>query len=194
MKRLSIGLLALAIALLTGGGAAQAAGPGGGTVQFGPFASGSPDGGTCAPWAMDTFNRSFSVHDNGDGTFRVTEDFKDGTFVTTGPASPGGCETSNHHGSTVSPGITGSLRGYLTGTVSSNTFNPSGCAAGDCTTAAGFILAVFGPAARFTCFVGPADCDFNFEYDSSDPSLVYRHWQDKSSPDGEQFIGDIATA
>src|SRR5690242_3857285 len=100
MKKLGVGLLALSMALLTGGGA-QAAGSGDGTQHFGPFASSSPDGGSCVPWAMDTFNRSFSVHDNGDGTFKVTEEFTDGTFVTTGPVSPGACETSSHHGSTV---------------------------------------------------------------------------------------------
>ena len=31
-------------------------------------------------------------------------------------------------------------------------------------------------------------------YDSSDTTLAYHHWQDKSSRSGEQFIGDIANA
>jgi hypothetical protein len=193
MKKLCVGLLALAMALLTGGGA-QAAGSGDGTQHFGPFASTSPDGGSCgAPWATDTFDRSFSVHDNGDGTFKVTEEFTDGTFVTTGPVSPGACETSNHHGSTVAAGVMGNLRGFLSGTVSSTTFNPAGCGGGgQCSTLLGFIGAVFGPAATFTCLSGFAGCDFNFEYDSSDRSLAFHHWQDKSSPSGEQFTGDIA--
>ena len=194
MKKLCIGLLAFGMALLSGGGA-QAAGSGDGTQHFGPFASSSPDGSSCGtPWANDTFNRSFSVHDNGDGTFKVTEKFTNGTFVTNGTTSPGACETSNHHGSTVNAGVTGSLRGFLSGTVTSSTFNPGGCAsAGQCSTLVGFIGAVFGPTASFTCLSGFAGCDFNFEYNSSDQSLAFHHWQDKSSHDGEQFIGDIAT-
>ncbi|HEY8641197.1 MAG TPA: hypothetical protein VIO84_00370 [Candidatus Dormibacteraeota bacterium] len=193
MKRFSIAVLAVSLALLTGT-AAQADSSGGGTQKFGPFASTSPDGGTCAPWANDTFDRSFSVHDNGDGTFKVSEYFRDGTFTTTGPASPGSCETSNHHGSTVKPGIVGDFQGYLSGTVTSSTFDPQGCAGGvQCATLAGFLLAVFGPAETFTCNLGYAGCDFNFEYHSSDQSLEYHHWQDKSdNHGGEQFIGDIA--
>ena len=36
---------------------------------------------------------------------------------------------------------------------------------------------------------------FNFEYQSSDGTLSYRHWQDKSAKDsGEKFEGDIATS
>jgi hypothetical protein len=136
----------------------------------------------------------FSVHDNGDGTFKVTEEFTDGTFVTTGPVSPGACETSSHHGSTVASGVTGSFRGFLSGTVTSQTFSPAGCGGGNQRTSLlGFVGAVFGPAATFTCLEGFAGCDFNFEYDSSDTTLAYHHWQDKSSPSGEQFIGDIAT-
>lgn len=195
MKKLTVLLLAGALAALTGGGSA-AASSGDGTQHFGPFASASPDGGSCgAPWARDTFDRSFAVHDNGDGSFRLTEDFTNGSFTTTGPVSPGACETSNHHGSTVAAGVVGSLRGFMTGTVTSATFNAGGCTGGNqCSTAAGFVLAVFGPAATFTCFTGNGDCEFNFEYDSSDQSLTFRHWQDKSSPDGEQFVGDIASA
>ena len=194
MKRISIVVLAGSLALLTGTGA-QADSSGGGTQNFGPFPSSSPDGGTCgAPWANDTFARSFTVHDNGDGTFKVTEDFRDGTFTTTGPASPGACETSDHHGSTVKPGIVGEFQGFLTGTVTSSTFNPNGCA-GDkqCATLAGFLLAVFGPAQTFTCNSGFAGCEFNFEYHSSDQSLQFHHWQDKSdNAGGEKFVGDIA--
>jgi len=65
----------------------------GGSTSLGPFPTvADPDGGTCSPWALDNFDRFLTVHDNGDGTFRVREDFKNGTFVTTGPRSPGGCE------------------------------------------------------------------------------------------------------
>jgi hypothetical protein len=193
MKRFSIAVLAVSLVLLTGT-AAQADSSGGGTQKLGPFPSTSPDGGTCGPWANDTFDRSFSVHDNGDGTFNVTEDFRDGTFTTIGGASPGGCEISGNHGTTVNGGIVGEFQGFLSGTVTSATFNPKGCDGGmQCATLAGFLKAVFAPTETFTCTSGFGGCDFNFEYHSSDQSLEYHHWQDKSdNHGGEQFIGDIA--
>ena len=55
--------------------------------HYGPFASTSPDNGTCGIWAIDTFDRVFNVHDNGDGTFSVDEQFKNGSFVTIGGSS-----------------------------------------------------------------------------------------------------------
>jgi hypothetical protein len=188
MRRLLVLLLTGAVSVLAGTGAVAA---GGGDDHFGPFPGASADGGTCAPWALDTYQRSYMVVDNGNGTFKVTADSR-GSFVTTGPASPGACETTNHHGSTVAPGITGGFQGFLSGTVTSSTYDPTGCAT-DCSTTAGFIAAVFGTSASFTCFLGYAGCDFNFEYNSSDQSLQYHHWQDKSdNHGGEQFVGDIA--
>lgn len=196
MLRLNF-LIVFAALVLATPASALAAGNGNGTDHFGPFASSSPDNGTCGIWAQDTFNRYWMVHDNGDGTFSVREEFKDGSFVTTGPLSPGCGETTNHHGHYLSAGIEGHFTGFLAGTVSSTTYNPNGCdaAGADCTTTAGFIAAVFGPGASFTCFIGYARCQFNFEYDSPDQSLQYHHWQDKSdNHGGEQFIGDIANS
>ena len=197
MKRnLSIlGTLAITIALLLQSGTALADG----SDHFGPFPSVTTDGSSCGvDWAADMVDREFTVHDNGDGAFKVTEKFTNGIFTTLGTTSPGRCETSNHHGSTVASGITGSFQGFLTGTVSSSAYNPNGCStiAAACSTTDGFLLAVFGPSgpATFTCHRGYADCSFNFEYDSNDQRLQYHHWQDKSdNHGGEQFIGDIAT-
>jgi hypothetical protein len=191
MRRLLVLLLAGAISVLAGTGAVAA----GGADHFGPFPGASADNGSCSiQWALDTYQRSYMVVDNGDGTFKVTADSR-GSFVTTGPGSPGACETTNHHGSTVVPGITGGFQGFLSGTVTSSTYNPAGCAVVDagCNTTGGFIAAVFGSSADFTCFNGYAGCTFNFEYNSSDQSLQYHHWQDKSdNHGGEQFVGDIA--
>lgn len=196
MKRnLSIlGILAITIALVMQSGTALADG----TDHFGPFPSVTTDGSSCGiDWAADTVDRDFTVHDNGDGTFKVTEKFTNGTFTTLGTTSPGRCEASNHHGSNVIPGIIGSFQGFLTGTVTSTGYNPSGCsvASATCTTTQGFLLAVFGTAgpATFSCNLGYAGCSFNFEYHSNDSTLRYHHWQDKSDGQGgEQFIGDIA--
>jgi len=165
--------------------------------HLGPFPTvADPDGGTCSPWALDNFDRFLTVHDNGDGTFRVREDFKNGSFVTTGPASPGGCEGGTNHGFFVVPGINGTFEGYLEGTVSAGTFNPAGCATANCTTTVGLIAATFGPSAAYTCLSGaPATCSFAFEYAAGAQGLIFHHWEDRNDKTGtEEFRGDIATS
>ena len=63
------------------------------TEHYGPYTSSSPDSGTCGnDWAMDTFDRHFTVFQNNDGSLLVVEQFKDGGFVTTAGLSPGACE------------------------------------------------------------------------------------------------------
>ena len=128
------------------------------------------------------------------GSFRVTRKDK-GTFVTLAGQSPGACDTSGKHGHLVKAGVNGKFRGYLTGTVSGGTFNPTAACNAACigdTTA--FIAAHF-PGGTFTCSLGYAGCKFNFEYSSPDRSLVFHHWQDKGTNGvTEQFTGDIANS
>src|SRR5260370_39679441 len=90
------------------------------STHLGPFATaGDPDGGSCGgSWALDNFDRFLTVHGDGDGTFAVREDFKNGAFVTTGPRRPGGCEAGTHHGPAVGPGIEGTFQGCLERAVS----------------------------------------------------------------------------
>ena len=167
--------------------ASAMAGPG--TQHLGPYPSTSPDNGSCgAVWANDSFDRNFTIISNGGNNFTVKEEFKKGSFVTTGPVSPGACETTPHHGSTLIAGITGSFQGSIDFNVNSTTYNPTGCNASPttCSTFAGFLAAVFpGGTATVT--------SFNFEYSSSDKSLGYHHWQDKSDQAvNDKFEGDIA--
>jgi len=170
------------------------------STHLGPFPTvADPDGGSCGiPWALDNFDRFLTVRENGDGTFTVREDFKNGAFVTTGPRSPGGCEPGDHHGTTVLAGFNGTFHGYLEGTVSGGTLNPAGCAAlaADCTTTTGLIAATFGPGAAFTCLSGaPATCRFAFEYAAGDQGLIFHHWEDRNDKTGdEEFKGDIASS
>jgi hypothetical protein len=170
-------------------------------THFGPFASTSPDNGTCGfAWATDTFNRDFKVKDNRDGTFDVREEFKDGSFVTFAGPSPGACDTTGKHGTLVSAGVTGKMHGTLEGTVTSATFDPNGCdtTPATCTTTQGFLTAVFGASGpgTFTCNLGYAGCDFKFEYSAGDQGLAFHHWEDASThpPGGENFKGDIANS
>jgi hypothetical protein len=193
MKRLLIVLLAAsALALVP---VAAAADEGEGDQHFGPFAGSSPDSGTCGPdWAADTFTRNFVVHQNEDGTFRLVEFFGHGTFVTSGPQSPGACEAGPKHGSTLLPGIEGRFGGFLNGAITGTTaYNPHGCdVTGACNTTKGFVAAVFGPAAEFGCVSGPGSCSFFFAYFASDQRLIFHHWINASTDLGGNR-GDIAT-
>jgi hypothetical protein len=163
----------------------------------------SPDNGSCGQqWATDTINRTYSVKDNGSGTFTLRRSDR-GTFVTTGPVSPGKCNGSGKHGSVVGPGYKGTFTGYLVGTVTASSFNPKATCAAPCLTDA-FIAAFFSPGAQFSCFTNSADCKFNFNYTSKAKQatglakLKYRHWQDKGKGGGtmlkEVFHGDIANS
>ncbi len=168
----------------------------GATTHLGPYASTSPDGGSCSgPWATDQFDRFLTVHDSGDGTFRVREDFKNGTFVTIGGDSPGACEEGTHHGRLVTAGINGTFHGYLEGTVSGGRFNPAGCETANCTTSTSALIAATFPGASFTCLSGTGTCRFAFEYAAGDQGLIFHHWEDRSDKTGaEEFKGDIATS
>ncbi len=155
-----------------------------------------PDNGTCHNvWATDTGTRTWSVRKNKNGTFRVTRKDK-GSFVTMAGSSPSGCAPTGKHGHLVKAGVHGKFRGYLTGTVSNGTFNPSATCNATCIgDTKAFITAFFGGGASFTCSLGYAGCKFNFEYSSPDSSLVFHHWQDKGTNGvTEQFTGDIANS
>jgi hypothetical protein len=179
----------LALASLFGSAAGSAFAASNGTDHLGPFPSGSVlDTGSCGnSWANDTFIFFVSVHNNGDGTFNLTIDERDGTFTTIGSVSPGACESTNNHGSSVQPGILGQLHGFLTGTVTSSQYNPNACNGNP--SPCNFLTfgdLVFGPAASgsFT--------HVNIEYQSSDQSLKYHHWLNNISGTNVQFEGDIA--
>ena len=163
--------------------------------NFGPFASASTDSGTCGvtDWAQDTFNRSFTVTQNSDGTFAVREDFTKGRFTTIAGASPGACEgSSTPHGTLVAAGKKGNFHGYLAGTTT-GIFNKHGCDSGGCDSTAGFIAHVFGPGAAYTCSTGVGACSFFFTYQANGQGLKFHHWINASTDLGGNR-GDIATS
>jgi hypothetical protein len=209
MKRLTIfcalvaGALALAAAGLADPGS-HGKKPKTGHAKF-TFAMTTTDNGSCGnTWANDTETRTYSVKDNGDGTFTVRRSEK-GTFTTLAGQSPGACETTGKHGATVAAGVQGRFQGYLVGTVTAASFNPNAtCAAGaDCSSRTGFIATYFAAGATYSCDQNSTDCKFNFNYTASakhdaQKKLLVRHWQDKGKGAGtllkEQFHGDIASA
>jgi hypothetical protein len=154
------------------------------------------------PWADDTIMRTVKVHQNKDGSYRIREQDK-GIFQTNAGgmvASPGNCpENTSKHGHTVRAGVVGSLKGYITGTVTGGTFNPNAtCSTTPCTQGM-FIAAFFGPTATFSCRTNSQDCKFNYDYHAKkDQHLLFRHWRDKGHGAGtflkETFKGDIADA
>ena len=157
------------------------------TQHYGPFASTSPDSSTCGnDWAVDTFDRHFTVRTESATSFSVVEQFKNGDFTTTAGPSPGGCDTNP--GGTIVAGVPGSLHGYeiisVTGMQISQ--DPS-CVAGNpsapCTTT-GFITTHF--AGAFT--VGT----FFFHYSAGGQGLVFNEWKNASCDRGGNQ-GDIAS-
>ena len=146
-----------------------------GVRNYGPFAGTSEDSGTCgtSPWATDTFNRFFKVFTEGtNGTYTVTEDFRQGSFVTLQAPSPAACETVNN-GHTVNEGIIGKFSGTFNITVK-GTFNPAAEIKdldGGGIGTADFILSVFGDQATYVV------TDFSFQYSTKN----YGSWINASS-------------
>ena len=153
---------------------------------FGPFVSSSPDSGTCGNnWANDTFKRFFKVTRNGDGSFTLREDFRDGHFVTIAGASPGACETGTSNGNTIRPGVRGEFHGFLAGRVTGGTFDPAGGCPAPCS-GTKFVAIHFGTTAAWDVST------FRFRYEADDEDgLHFTHWQNASADQGGNR-GDIA--
>jgi hypothetical protein len=154
------------------------------------------------PWANLDESRTYQVHDNGDGTFRLRRVDK-GTFTTVAGKSPGNClANKSKHGQLIRAGVKGRFGGYLEGTITGGTFNKNAKCVAACFTR-DFITTFFGASAVFSCDINSADCKFNFNYTAparaaNRPRLLRRHWQDRGKGAGtmlhESFHGDIASS
>lgn len=139
-------LVVIAFSLATASPAAAA------TAKYGPFASTSPDSGTCGnDWANDTFRRVFTVNTTptASGTYRVRQDFNHGSFVTVVGHSPGACESGTDNLKMVATGVTGRMGGSFTMIVSGTYSSTAVCTVATCGTTAGFISTVFGSTATY---------------------------------------------
>jgi len=165
------------------------------TQHYGPYASDSPDSGTCGnDWATDMFDRHFTVFTHPSG-ITIVEQFKDGSFVTIAGPSPGACDLANTPG-TVNGEITGTMHGYFViplppGEIQTRT-SPY-CDAvlltnTDCTTTT-FINTHFTPCYPATCTV----TTFFFHYAAGDQSLIINEWKNASDDRGGNH-GDIRSA
>ena len=154
------------------------------------------------PWATLQETRTYQVHDNHDGTFRLRRVDK-GTFTTVAGKSPGDCPANkSKHGHLVRAGVTGRFGGYLEGTITGGTFNKNATCVAACFTG-DFLTTFFGASAVFSCNTNSTDCKFNFNYTAparaaNRPRLLVRHWQDRGKGAGtmlhEFFHGDIANS
>jgi hypothetical protein len=180
MERFERIILASALAAALLGGEPATSAPE--VRHYGPFHSTSPDSGTCGNfWANDTFDRFFRVNTSpgADGTYTVTEQFKNGSFVTDPGPSPGGCDTNP--GGTVAAGVTGKMQGAFLMVITGGTYDPAAtCDETSCGTTAGFVATVFGPQARFDV---PT---FQFHYDAGSNG----EWKNASEDRGGNH-GDI---
>lgn len=166
------------------------------TQHYGPYASGSPDSGTCGnTWADDTFDRDFTVRTGNDGTITIVEQFKNGSFVTNGGASPGACdETDGYSMGTVPTGVTGSMHGYFI--VSGATMQMSNSPYCNATlmTNTGCDTATFINTHFASCY--PTTCTVTTYFDhysAGDQGLVVHEWKNASCDRGGNH-GDIADA
>ena len=156
----------------------------------------SPDTGTCADnvWANDVAKRTYFVHKNRDGSYRLTA-FDRGTFTTVAGQSPEACNSANpKHGSTVTAGIQGHYGGFLSENITGGTFNPKATCE-HCTRAA-FVAAFFGAAAKENL---DKNVKYVYVYSSRSDALKYHTWVDKGYAGSTGGLktsdrGDIATA
>ena len=156
------------------------------------------------PWATLTEKRTYQLHKNKNGTYRLRRVDK-GTFTTIAGKSPGNCAANkSKHGQLIRAGVTGRFGGYLEGTVTGGTFNKNATCAAACFTS-DFLSAFFGSGAVFSCdgAMNSTDCKFNYNYtapgrEGNRPKLLVRHWQDRGKGSGttleEHFKGDIASS
>lgn len=162
------------------------------TQHYGPYASSSPDSGTCGnDWATDMFDRHFTVRPNKDGTFDVVEQFKNGAFLTNSGFSPAACDLSyTNHGTTIHSGVTGSMHGYFIidlppGTTQTST-SPycNGGSNSPCDTGT-FINSHFSSGGAYDVST------FFFHYAAGGQGLIYNEWKNASTDRGGNG-GDIA--
>jgi hypothetical protein len=102
-------------------------------IKVGPIAvDAQEDIGTCNNvWALDSFDKFYTITSNKDGTYNVQVNYKKGTFVTLAGKSPGACESGADNDNIVDAGVTGKTHqeynGTVTGTLSSKSCTPETC-------------------------------------------------------------------
>ena len=165
--------------------------------HYGPYASGTPDSGTCGnDWANDAYQRHFTIF-NRAGSVVVVEQFKEATFTTIAGPSPGACETTPFTGGLVAAGVTGNFHGYfiiqIPTLIGQSSTDPN-CDAitGMSPPAEPCFTSTFIDSHFLGCAY-PTNCQvptFLFNYDAVDQGLIEHHWKNASTDRGGN-LGDI---
>jgi len=119
-------------------------------IKVGPVAiTGAEDIGTCNNvWAVDSYDKFYTLTLNNDGTYNLQVNYKNGIFVSQAGSSPGACESGSDNGNTIAAGVTGKLHAEWNRTVTAATApNQSpGCGVNNetCPSASCFLNTVFG--------------------------------------------------
>lgn len=181
MKR-CISVIAVALAMLASSVSVSADDQHSRTRHF-LFHLSSADFGSCGNvWANDTFLMDLSVRQTSKGTIAL-ERRSLGTFVTTGPVSPGACDPGTKHGQVVRAGIKGGFLVDLKLTVHSTVFKPDAVCGNDPNEC--FDL-IFGDGVTAVELVS-----YRADYVAGDQGLIYHHWFQGSTPNEDR--GDIAS-
>ncbi len=146
------------------------------TRQFGPYATGSPDTGTCGNfWADDRFDVFFKVDTRRkeDGSYDVVQQFKNGTFVTRSGRAPDSCLVGLENSATIPAGIEGKMQCQFWFRVHDGEYNPNGVPQAPYGPKE-FTSAIFGPNAKVEIY----DWFANYNADS------HGNWRDCSAEKG----------
>jgi hypothetical protein len=160
-------------------------------LVFGPYQVATTDSGFCGTdWATDTYNVTFVVAPQADGSFVVSELMKGG-FKTLAGASPNATDCNT--GAQINAGITGSLYGdFVVPVAPGADFNPTATLenstpCGGICTSDKFFSAFFGKPSGYTNSTAYA---WQFHYTT--PGDVHGHWADTDhSVPGDLANGDI---
>ena len=160
-------------------------------LVFGPYQVSTTDSGFCGnDWAHDTYNVTFVVAPQANGSFVVSELMKGG-FKTMAGASPNStnCDT----GAQIDQGITGSLYGdFVVPVAQGADFNPTATLddstpCGGICTSDKFFEAFFGKASGYT-----NSTNYAWQFHYTTPGDANGHWADTDhSIAGDPANGDI---
>jgi hypothetical protein len=118
-------------------------------IKVGPIHVGQADIGTCNnTWALDTFDKVYTITANGDGTSNVEVVYNKGTFVTVAGMSPGACEVIKvppGNGNSVAAGINGTMKQDYNGTVVGTLMPGALCTPSTCFDTTSILNTLFNP-------------------------------------------------
>jgi hypothetical protein len=168
---------------------AYAAGKGQKPIKVGPIhVVGAEDIGTCNNvWALDTFDKVYTIKADGFGTYDVSVKYNKGTFVTLAGKSPGACATGVDDGHTVAAGIKGKTQQEYDGTVTGTLIPGAKCTPSTCFDTTSILDTLLFPGWSWTILADGGHWTWNNKYDAG----KHGKWVDVSTNWPYDDTGDI---